>query len=492
MIKLPKLLNPETMKVERELHPLSLSLTLELIPASSAEMILPEGETVNFHDWVEIFTPQGSAGIFRVTYVETTAPGTTKVRLLHGISALGDAIIKGEGKYTGTLGELVTEILKHQTAKAGNKNLWQIGTIGYSGTSHVDYYDSNLFDVLVDSLEWFPWNKLEFDQSTLPWKINIIRLSSTPQSEGRFHRNIKTISIAVDGDELCTMAIADDRDKSLTADTASTYGTIKHILTIPDGATDAQVEEYLADYIDAHKNPTTTVDIDALQLFSVTGNDWDDLVTGRVHRCALPDYGITVSNKIVTIKYPDLMRDELLARVSLSNRLKNVADIIVDQERKQAQTSHTVGGYGRRITTVNEAYIDLYDEYTLFKGTTEETFAQVWIDLRAAEGELELMAKKTDLDGLETEVMILLDALDNKITLKADKIELQGYVTASELSAEIARIDNFFSGVSEISVLKATMVNCTGTFLYKGRATSLNTITVNTPDGEQSITYVGY
>ncbi len=492
-VKLPVVLDPETMKpTSKVLHPLEISLDVCWMPPNEAQMVLPEGETVGVRDWVEIYTASGSAGKFRVTSVQDVYPGQTRVTLAHGIIVLRDAVIKGTGTIHGTVGEIVTEILKHQTTKAGGRFLWQIGTVGYSGETTVKYNDSNLFDVLIDSWEWLPWNMMEFDQSSLPWKLNIIRLSSAPQCEGRFGRNLKTVTITVDDDELCTVAIADDRNKSMKSDTVSQYGEVEKILTIPVGATDPQVDAYFTDYLDKYKVPAVTVSVDALELFSVTGESWDSLIPGRVHRCSLPDYALTIDNKIVRVHYPNLLSDELSARVELANRVRNVASIIAEQQRQQNNTAHAVGGYSRIVTQVSQSHADLYDEYTLFKGTTEETFAQVWIDLRAAEGELELMAKKTDLDGLETEVMILLDALDNKITLKADKIELQGYVTASELSAEIARINNFFSGVSEISVLKATMVNCTNTFLYKNTAMSVKSMDVTTPSGTKTINYVGY
>ena len=46
------------------------------------------------------------------------------------------------------------------------------------------------------------------------------------------------------------------------------------------------------------------------------------------------------------------------------------------------------------------------------------------------------------------------------ITINANRINLEGYVTASQLQAEVARIDKFFSGVSQVRQLDANILTC--------------------------------
>lgn len=145
----------------------------------------------------------------------------------------------------------------------------------------------------------------------------------------------------------------------------------------------------------------------------------------------------------------------------------------------------------------------------------EERVGAAEVDINAAEAAIKLKANQTTVDKLsgrvtEAEASLVVQAgqisskvekngvissinqTAEEITIQAKRVNMSGYVTASQLSAEIATINNFFSGVSEISVLKATMVNCTSTMLYKGEALSLKSMTVTTPTGTATISYVGH
>ena len=100
-------------------------------------------------------------------------------------------------------------------------------------------------------------------------------------------------------------------------------------------------------------------------------------------------------------------------------------------------------------------------------------------DFKAQASAIALKADKAALDLANGRI----DAQADAISLKADKIELAGYVTADQLEAEMAAIDNLISGVTEASVLRASMVNCTSTMLYKGTAASWKENTVCTQVG---------
>lgn len=124
-----------------------------------------------------------------------------------------------------------------------------------------------------------------------------------------------------------------------------------------------------------------------------------------------------------------------------------------------------------------------------------ERVSSAEISINGAKAEIKLKANQTTVDNLtgrvetaESTLTVQADQISTKVSkngvissinqtaeeikIQAGKINLSGYVTASQLAAEVATINNFFSGVSEISVLKATMVNCTGTMLYQNSAVS--------------------
>lgn len=107
------------------------------------------------------------------------------------------------------------------------------------------------------------------------------------------------------------------------------------------------------------------------------------------------------------------------------------------------------------------------------------TLKQANILLNGAEGSIGLVASVEDnterlskaeinIDGANAQIALRVEkdgvissinASPEDITIKASRINLEGYVTASTLSAEIASINNFFSGNAQAAWLKAYMLD---------------------------------
>lgn len=166
-------------------------------------------------------------------------------------------------------------------------------------------------------------------------------------------------------------------------------------------------------------------------------------------------------------------------------------------------------------TQLNEVWIDLdavnaridlkANSSTVSALGERVTGAEVAID--GLNAEVLLRAKIKDVDNLETAVYLRISALDNEIELKADKITLDGYVTASQLSTTNAKISNLTSGLTTATALKATALTGTNATVSDtltagtGRFTGLyfgghlcqrRSVTVTTPSGTATLYYVGY
>lgn len=134
-------------------------------------------------------------------------------------------------------------------------------------------------------------------------------------------------------------------------------------------------------------------------------------------------------------------------------------------------------------------------------------YKEVGIVLDAVEADLNLYAEKfTAADEALTRIEIDLDAIDEELTLKVDKsgvisainmtseeitiqaskINLSGYVKASELEAVKASISNLTSGVTTATLLKTNTLIVGGTIMGK------RSIEVTTPSGTATIGYLGY
>lgn len=116
----------------------------------------------------------------------------------------------------------------------------------------------------------------------------------------------------------------------------------------------------------------------------------------------------------------------------------------------------------------------------------EETLVRhnlVMADLDAVNARLDLTVSQTDVDNLnnivnevqsqltiqagqissrvsKNGVISAINQTAENITINANRINLEGYVTANELQAQIARIDKFFSGTSTVSRLDANSLTC--------------------------------
>lgn len=89
-------------------------------------------------------------------------------------------------------------------------------------------------------------------------------------------------------------------------------------------------------------------------------------------------------------------------------------------------------------------------------GLTQQNEALLQLRADAESANATLAAR---VSNNEASIQLHADELGSKVSISALEIELQGYVTATELSAEIARIDRFFAGNSTAAKMVVTNLN---------------------------------
>lgn len=325
MIQLPRLLDKQMQEVAR-LQPVSLSLDLNMAPLSTATMTLPEGQPeMQTGAYVELFTPYGSAGIFRVQQANQQFGGVMTLNLEHGIVTLADGIIPGtlEEEKTTSARAALAEIIGYQ-------DVWRLGTVEVPEDTMLSWsYDySNLLESFLSILDKLPAYMATFDQTTTPWTINILAVSDMPASECRLSRNISTLTVETDHSELCTRLYVPGLQAPLEADTIGKWGVVSRGLTGDEGLTADELTAYGTRYLEEHKNPALTVSIDALDLHKATGEQMDAFRLGYVCRVCLPDYGQTINQRIVTLSWPDLIADAENVRLTLASHAETAADTL--------------------------------------------------------------------------------------------------------------------------------------------------------------------
>lgn len=566
MTRLPRVLSG-TMQELRRLHPIEQSVDERLTPLSTVSMTLDNSESVSMHDWVEIYTDAGSAGNYRVRKVSNTYTVESSAELEHGICALGDAIIPGKGTLSGTRSEVLTAMLGHQVLYVGGHPLWKIGSVSDNSAVEYEYDNTNLLSAV---LEIVPETcKLVFDQSTLPWKIGMAYMETAPSCEGRITRNLRSVTVTIDDEDLCTRIYCDKLPEPHYMDgpNIATWGVKIKTITAQDNVTQESLIAYIAQYLEDHKDPRISIEIDADDLANVTGESIDRFEIGRLFRLALPDYGVTMEERILAVRHASAFGDPEHVKLTLANSVKDTADTMVHIDKavtggakSSRARSGSLGSRGTGLSQTSvldmlkktETYITADEAWTREAGVkiesnsaelyaTKKAIVGNWtedvetinaliqassdngglvamlvgrknsaeevnalISATAAGGGLvTIKASQTDLDAMgervssaEASIKVNSDNIELKVSkngvissinqtaesvkIKASKIELSGYVTASQLSSLEARFDNLTSGVTQAALINTQNLMCNGPVTLRGHSCDWSSLKVCT------------
>lgn len=568
MTRLARVLDGD-MRELRRLHPTQQSVDDRVTPLSTASLTLPEGEHAAFHDWVEVFTQNGSAGVYRVSGASETYTDKANVELEHGICALGDAIIPGKGTISGTLSQVLSMMLGYQVVAAGGATLWALGSVATNAQASFDHDSTNLLSAVLAVVP--DGYMLTFDQSALPWRLGVAKMATTAECEGRLSRNLRSVTVTVDDEDFCTRIYCNMLPSPgyMDGPTVGTWGIKAKTITAQENVTQESLTAYITQYLEDHKNPRVSIECDAEDLSSITGERIDRMEKGRLFRLALPDYGVAMEERILSVHTGSAYDDPERVRLTLANSIRDTADTLVYIENSVtggASSSSARGGYvrggggGSGISPASvldmlkkaETYITEDEAWTREAGiriesntaemyATKKAIVGGWtgnvetidaliqastdngglvamlvgrknsaeevntaISATAAGGGLiTLKASQTDLDamgkrvsGAEASIKVNADNIELKvskngvissinqsaesITISASRVNLSGYVTASEFSSLKADLANVTSGTVQASHLYTQNLTATNTVRLSGHTCSWSSLKVCT------------
>ena len=551
MTRLARVLDGNMQELRR-LHPVGQSVDDRVTPLSTASLTLPEGEHVAFHDWVEIYTQNGSAGVYRVSGASETYTGEASVELEHGICVLGDAIIPGKGTLSGTLSQVLGAMLAHQVVHANGAPLWALGSVATDAAAGYDYDSTNLLSAVIAVVP--DGYMLTLDQSTLPWHIGVAAMETAPSCEGRLSRNLRSVTVTIDDEDFCTRVYCDKLPEPgyMDGPTAGTWGAIAKTITAQDNVTLESLVSYIAQYLEDHKNPRVSIECDAEDLSAITGETIDRLEKGRLFRLALPDYGVAMEERILAVRTGSAYDEPERVRLTLANNIRDTADTLVYIDNSMtggAASSGVRGGYvrggGSGISPASvldmlkkaETYITADEAWTREAGIRiESNTAEMYATKKAIVGDwtgdvetidalikastdngglvammvgrknsteevnaliaataaggglITMKADSTtvneignrvsqaeiDIDGANAAIALkvskdgIIGAINlspEEIVISASRINLSGYVTMSQFSAEIANLQITESSILRTGSLTANnFIQCNGNF----------------------------
>ena len=312
-----------------------------------------------------MFTPYGSAGMFRVRSPhDAYGEETTTAELEHMISEVGDWIVKEEISEMLAANTAMQRIFKHY--KGGK---WKLGSLSNLGTGKIACeakYDRVLDDMLA-ILQQKNDVMMSFDFTTSPWTINFVKKDTKVTAEGRLERNVTSATISSDDSELCTRvwyqtfdSKGKDTWKSKDADTIGTYGVVEGTVRTSADMTSDEITATVNAYLNDHKKPRTSIGIQGLELNRITGESLDKMVCGKLYRLALPDYDLTVQDIITSVTWDDVYGDPDSVSVLIGDEEDTVPTFLHNLDAK----GHGGGGGSQNSinlsTDIQKFYTDFY------------------------------------------------------------------------------------------------------------------------------------
>ena len=377
-VRMPRLLDNQLQEVER-MHPTALSLTLTSPGVSQATMaLLPRDTQPAMHQWMEIFTPRGSAGFFRVIHTVRTYTGETELNLRHGIDTMADSVLEMQEDFSGTVAQLLALVIGAQKTRIKGVAPWQLGDVEDETTLKRSLNYDRLSDLLSGIEEEKYQYAFEYDFSTWPWTLHFRQKPAEVASEFRLARNIESLQITWNDADLCTqllLSVNVQKTVTPTADQENTWpgltttdsvvrtynntaaqalwGIVQKTASIDtdddiagQGFPDA--DAWAARYMRDHAEPTLQIQIDGEDLSEYTFDTYDEASLGKLCRVSLPDYTAFFAERVVSIQYPDLLGSPERITVSLANRLPRVTGAI-------AQAQKAAGAAGASAATARRA-----------------------------------------------------------------------------------------------------------------------------------------
>lgn len=419
-------------------------------------------------DFVQVFFPDGGSEFYRIKTSADVVGELNNCAMEHSIVWLEDYICTEKATFNGTIAELLEKLLGYAT-----ETRWRLGVVECTETVKVDINYTNVMQGVVDALDLCHGFNYTFDQSGDLWYINLVALPDTAECEGRLSRNLVNAVINVDYRDFATRLYVPGKSWHVDSESQAFWGLRENTLEADTrGVSNDELVEQCNKYFRDHSVPPVSVSVEAHELGRITGQSFDWFSPGKMCRLCLIDYnGAVVTERITDRTYPSLITNPDIVVLTMANKLPDASGAInglaVTMKTTQTKTE----------TALEDLWMGIVD----VDGQLTSEINAVSIRLDAEAARIDLKAEQTQVNDLEshvTDVILSIDAMDAELSAKvakdgviaainlspevarisAGKIVLDGYVTASELSALSAQISNLTSGITTASVLKTALL----------------------------------
>lgn len=482
--RFPIMLNADLSERTR-LRPTAGSVTPPgLTSAGEASVTLAEADAaIAVHDWVSMYTQRGFAGVYRVTNVAQAMRKQVDVTMLHGIDILSDSVWAAQLDFSGTMAEYLAALLNQQTHLINGVKPWVLGSCADTSTVTKTINYDNLMALFEAIQEEGSAYYFTFDQSSFPWTVSYVALPSGPSCEFRLPRNTRSATVTYNDADLCTRLHVSVNVESTDTATGTTstdtvirtydnaeaqaiYGIVvrtadidTHDAITATPPTYTEADAWAADYLARRAAPSVQIQIEGDELAGLTGDAWDETDVGKLCRVALPAYGKTFEERVVSVTYPDPWGDPTHITVSLANTLPRVSESIASLRKASAATAKSARRTARSAASAKELMtwsqtVRYYGQ--ALDGTGILTLYQSGIDMDASGG-VTVYSLENGLQALYAGIQVNSRAISLKVSngqvatqlavecgnvsITGGNLVVDGYITSSGLATEIAGIE---------------------------------------------------
>lgn len=359
------------------LRPSALAAEMNLTPLSRADMTLEADDLpVAVRDLVEIFGQNGSLGVFRVTSVETVCGGQRQLRLNHALDMFSDVLAPGAAEAE-TAAQTLNAILAAQTETLNGRPYWALGTVAETAGRGERAAWTNAMECLTALAAREADCRLDCDFSCFPWRISLLPREDAVVSEFRLPRNVESCRVTLDDSALCTRLY-------LSVETAAADGVSEQVEVYDDlqaqarwgvvsraaAVSAAQVPDRAAwarRYFARCGQPSARIEIDGAELNRLTGERLDRVRLGGVCRVALPGDRAVFEERVVCLRYPDLLGQPERVRVTLANRAADAGSLLGSLTARAGAAERALRADSRQIVN-NRFTLTAHDQHITEQG----------------------------------------------------------------------------------------------------------------------------
>ena len=334
------LLSGESLTKAEWFRPERQPLNLDGQKSTSSLTIGPEAPEIPIGAWMLDDEDPGAGIVWRVKTVDTQFETKTRtVQLEHIVNTLKDISIFGEiapKNITGNAGSTTCTARQAFEFILARHDCWQLGTMAGEFENISNPYSFNGEDLLsametiTSSLEDAYW---DFDLTSLPFRVNILKLGEDVGCEMRMSRNITTLRKTVDRSRMYTRIYPiGENDIHIDGDYISqnvdSYGLVVKIETDSSKKTKAELLQWAQERLARHCEPSVTITISGIELSEATGEPLDHFREHTKCRVPLPEFGTTITEKVTKLSWRDKIHEKKNVTITLANQREDIASIV--------------------------------------------------------------------------------------------------------------------------------------------------------------------